>query len=342
MFGTSYKIEFMYVILLWAKMTTIKNESLHLAVASAADFIKGLPDGLLQCVICDPPFGIGEASFDKHYARAAGNVISGYAAAPEGAAEYAAWAKTWISELPRVIKPDGTVYIVCAWNHLCDIELCLRAAGLTVFNHIIWKYNFGVYTQNKFVTSHYHILRCGKGTPKFYSRAYFNETDKLADGGSAQYGDMEDVWTIKKEYSPGTQKNVNKLPDKLVEKMLFYASAPGDWIGDFFMGNFTTAYVGRRSGRRVVGCDINKAVYDTHADAVSALAFDLGAAPVEKTSTKPENAGKKITEADRLALLARYDVLKKDKTKKDSMAVLTVEFKRGHFSILNILKAAGR
>ena len=333
-----------------------EDGTLYLMNWSAADCIKSLPKECLQCVICDPPFGLGEDTFDKHYAREKdGLVTKGYVTAPEGAAAYEAWCKTWIHELPRVLKPDGTVYIICAWNHVCDVELAIRSApapGLSVLNHCIWKYNFGVYTQKKFVSSHYHILRCGRGdlrskVPAFYNRAFFNETERVAGEGNLQYRDMEDVFVIPKEFAQGEKKNVNKLPDALIHKLMNYSSKPGDLVADFFLGNFTTAYVARRGGRRFVGCELNPKTYALHAKAVSNIVFPTDV-PHEKESTKPENAGQPLSEEERKKIVARFDALrtpgadKKSMTKKDAMLVLEKEFGRGHFSLVNLLKAAKR
>jgi site-specific DNA-methyltransferase (adenine-specific) len=321
----------------------MSSETLHISNSDAVKFIKTLPEKSIQCIICDPPFGLDEDTFDKHYARDASNVIEGYTTAPKDAKSYETWASQWIHEIPRVLRDDGTLYIICAWNHVCDIELAIRSApGLTVLNHIIWKYNFGVYTQKKFVSSHYHILRCGiNATPAFYTRAYFSETEKTPDGHNAQYMDLEDVWTIPKEFAQGKKKNVNKLPDALVRKMILYASKPGDCVADFFLGNFTTAYVARKEGRRFVGCEINPHSYKEHAALVEATPFGSEISQ-EKPSTKPKNAGKRLTDEEKTAVIARYDELHKDRTKKECLRLLQEEFDRGYFSLLNILKAVER
>lgn len=301
----------------------------------AVTCLRARPSESVQCIICDPPFGIGEDDFDKHYARTTEHVIQGYQTAPSGAKAYEEWCLTWIKEIPRVLKKDGTLYIVCAWNHVCDVELAIRASGLQVLNHIIWKYNFGVWTQKKFVSSHYHILRCGT-KPAFYPRAYFDESEKTASGGSAQYCDMEDVWSIPKDYQPGKQKNINKLPDALVEKMILYATQPGDTVADFFLGNFTTAYVSAHTGRKFVGCEINREAYEIHAPKVEALARGEGRA--QKETAKPSNAGRPWTKEEREAVNKRYAELGETlKTKKEMVAQLQKEFKRGHFAILNVL-----
>ena len=306
----------------------------------ARTLLRSLESETIQCIVCDPPFGLGEDEFDqKHYARDASQVLGGYVTAPKGAAEYEAWARTWIHEIPRVLKPDGTLYIVCAWNHVTDIELAIRSApkpGLQVLNHIIWKFNFGVWTQKKFVTSHYHILRCGVGTrtPFFEPRAFFSEKDQTASGGSAQYVDMEDVWVIPKEFAPGTRKNANKLPDALVRKMLLYSSRPGDLVADFFLGNFTTAYVARQEGRRFVGAELNPEAFQEHAEAVRAIQPNPTAA---KDSTRPANAGRRITDEERSQIKKRFAEL--TGTKKSKLEILEAEFGRGRFSLARILES---
>lgn len=322
-------------------------DDLDLQNTDAVTYLKDLPPQSIQCIICDPPFGIGEDMFDKHYARNSKHVIEGYQTAPTQAVMYQKWAESWIHEIPRVMKSDGTLYIVCAWNHVCDIELAIRSApspGLTVVNHIIWKYNFGVYTQKKFVSSHYHILRCsiGNNVPKFYNRSFFNETDKTEGGGSSQYLDMEDVWIIPKEYSQGSKKNVNKLPDALVRKMIKYSSAPGDVVADFFLGNFTTAYVARREGRRFRGCEINENTFNQRYEDVRKIEFTTEV-DHEKPSTKPENSGKSISEEEKQQIISLFDdTIKVKKTKKETVHFLMEHFGRGYFSIINVLKSCNR
>ena len=314
---------------------------LRLSNSDANDFIKTVADSSVQCCICDPPFGLGEDTFDKHYARNTTNVLEGYTTAPTEDQSYETWASAWIHQIPRILKPDGTLYIVCAWNHLCDIELAIRSSpGLIVKNHIIWKYNFGVYTQKKFVTSHYHILRCGlKGaSPAFYPLAFFSEAEKTSDGGSAQYSDMEDVWVIPKEFQQGHlgSKNINKLPDALVRKLILYSTKPGDLVADFFLGNFTSAYVARKEGRSFTGGEINKVAYDYHEPLVNKIISQI---TPQATSTKPANAGKKITAEEASTIRARYAELHATRTKKACLLLLQEEFGRGHFSLTNILKS---
>lgn len=221
-------------------------------------------DESVDLFICDPPFGIAESSFDQHYNRDQSNVIEGYVEAPEN---YPEFTLSWMTNMKRMMKPNASAYIVIGHSNLIDVINAARELNLHEINHIIWKYSFGVYTKNKYVTSHYHILyysKSKKSKTTFNRDCRFSDEERLTDGSSAQYKDREDVWFIKKEYSPGEKKNVNKLPNELVRKMILYSSNQGDVVCDFFMGNFTTAYVAKSLSRSVYGFELNKNSYDYH------------------------------------------------------------------------------
>jgi len=66
-------------------------------------------DKEVDLIICDPPFGINESKMDIHYNRDATNVISGYCEAP---ANYENFSLQWIRECQRILKDDGSMYII--------------------------------------------------------------------------------------------------------------------------------------------------------------------------------------------------------------------------------------
>ena len=199
-----------------------------------------IQDESVDLIVCDPPFGINESTFDKHYNRIEKDVVCGYVEAPSN---YSSFSNEWITECKRILKPNGSMYIISGWSELPSILNAISANGLKVINHIVWKFNFGVYTKNKFVTSHYHILYVSKpkAKPYFNKNCRFGDQEKDDGCNSLVYKDMEDVWLIKKEYKPGQTKNKNQLPEALLEKIILYSSKPGDVVCDLFLGGFSTA-----------------------------------------------------------------------------------------------------
>lgn len=225
---------------------------------------KHLPDGSVDLLICDPPFGIGEGRFGQQYNRNSKHVLPGYAEAP---ADYAKFTLNWMTQARRVLKRDGSVYVVSGFTNLRHVLSAAAELDLHLVNEIIWQYPFGVYTRKKYVGCHYHILyftRSPKAKPTFNRACRFADDARDENGRSLQYRDREDVWAIKREYHRGKSKNANKLPDALVEKIVAYSSNPGEIVGDFFLGNFTTASVAGRMARIAVGFELNPRAYKYH------------------------------------------------------------------------------
>lgn len=302
------------------------------------DCIKGaekIDNNSVDLIICDSPFGLGEKNFDKHYNRKDSNVLEGYVEAPS---DYDKFTLDWMTQATRILKDTGSMYIISGWTNLSSFYKAIEKLGLIEINHIIWKYNFGVNTTKKYVSSHYHIFYLCKNINKriFNTNSRFTQLDK-AEGKSSLYNDLEDVWVINKEYRPGEIKNVNKLPNKLVEKMIQYSSNEGDIVCDFFMGNFTTADCALRLGRKVKGFEFNSESFNYFYPKLKEINF--GCDVIKKDIENPFfNQGKPLTEKEISVIKLRFNELFKiHKTKKQTIEILCQEFGRGRFSIQNIL-----
>ncbi len=223
---------------------------------------KYLSDSSVDLIISDPPFAIDGDKLDIHYNRDETYVIDGYTEVP--VLKYANFSYEWIKEAERVLKPGGSIFVVSGYTNLRDILNALSATNLKEINHIIWKYNFGVYTKNKFVSSHYHILYYEKPGKKrtFNTFCRYDKGNRDEKGRSINYKDREDVWIINREYQRNVVKNKNQLPTKLLQKMIEYASNQGDMVCDFFLGSFSTAKVAKALGRNACGFEINKHAFD--------------------------------------------------------------------------------
>jgi site-specific DNA-methyltransferase (adenine-specific) len=207
---------------------------------NALTLLPQIPGGSVDLIVTDPPFAIDFKAQRLNYNRTGSNVLEGYQEIPEE--EYGEFTRRWIAETARVLSPAGSMYIFSGWNRLRDILEGIDEAGLTTINHLIWKYQFGVFTKKKYVTSHYHILFVVKN-PKQYT---FNKIDHYP----------EDVWVINREYWKGRKKTPTKLPSELVKKILSYSSNPGDLVLDPFLGSGTVAVVAQQQGRHFLGFEV--------------------------------------------------------------------------------------
>jgi len=208
--------------------------------------MKNLPTECVDLIIADPPFGLNFGKMEPLYNRDSNFVAEGYQ--DIHIENYMDFTDKWISELPRLMKDDAGVWIFSGWTNLVDILNALRDNNLTLINHIIWKYQFGVFTRRKFVTSHYHVLFAVKNEKSYF----FNKVEHYP----------EDVWNFKREYERGTRKNATKLPLEVVLRCIDFGSKPGDLVLDPFMGNGTTAVAAKGSFRHFLGFEVNQTLSD--------------------------------------------------------------------------------
>ncbi|MBP2146010.1 site-specific DNA-methyltransferase (adenine-specific) [Methanofollis sp. W23] len=299
-----------------------------------------IEDGSVDLIITDPPYGIGGDTLHRHYNRDEGYVVDGYVEIPES--EYGEFSLNWIQEAERVLRPGGSIYIVSGYTNLYHILHALRQTSLREVNHIIWKYNFGVYTSRKYVSSHYHILFYEKpgGERTFNLESRYGTGEHAPDGGSLNYRDREDVWVINREYKPGQVKNKNELPTALLTRMIQYSSNADDVICDFFMGGFSTARVATGLGRKFVGFEVSETIFENGVHDLQAVTpgFLLSSLRTPVLGT-PKNQRKRWTADERRRLDRQYEELRnKGTTRKRSIEILQEEFGRGRWAIERALK----
>ena len=223
--------------------------------------MKSVPKNKIDLVITDPPFAINFRAKKANYNRKQSHVLEGY---NEISAEnYYDFTLEWMSQVHRILKESGSMYLFSGWNNLKEILMAIDDVGFHLVNHIIWKYQFGVVTKNKYVTSHYHCLYVCKNEKKrkFFPFKRFSKDAKSEDGHSLHYQDKEDVWQIKREYWTGDKKTPTKLPAEIIEKILFYSSKKNDVVLDPFLGSGQVAVVSKMHGRQFCGFEVVKDYY---------------------------------------------------------------------------------
>jgi site-specific DNA-methyltransferase (adenine-specific) len=320
---------------------------LHNSTFYNGDCITGaaehIADNSVDLIITDPPYGINGDRLHQHYNRNEKFVVGGYVEIPR--ADYADFSIRWIKEAERVLRPGGSIYIISGYTNLIDLLNALKRTRLKEINHIIWKYNFGVFTRRKYVSSHYHILFYEKpgGKRTFNLESRYGLHEKTTDGRSLNNFDREDVWTINREYKPGRMKNKNELPTRLLIKMIQYSSNEGELVGDLFCGGFSTAAVAIGLNRRVVGFEISQQIFDTKIPELRTLTPGYLVPSLQNPAIGThKNYGKTWTAKDLRRLSEGYNKLRAEGvSKKHIIAGLGEELGRGRWSIEKALKKTG-
>jgi site-specific DNA-methyltransferase (adenine-specific) len=302
-----------------------------------------LADNSVDLIITDPPYGINGDLLHRHYNRNEDFVVDGYVEIPRS--EYADFSVRWIQEAERVLRPGGSIYIISGYTNLIDLLNALKKTNLREINHIIWKYNFGVFTRRKYVSSHYHILFYEKpgGKRTFNLESRYGLHEKTIKGRSLNNSDREDVWIMNREYKPGKMKNKNELPTTLLIKMIQYSSNEGEVVADFFCGGFSTAAVALGLNRKFVGFEISRQIFDAKIQGIKNLVPGYLLARLQNPASGiPENAKKAWTDQDIRTLRERFvSFCAQGMYRKKIIERLQEDLGRGHWSIDKVLKKNG-
>jgi len=247
-----------------------------------------LPDGAFTLIYLDPPFNTGRSQKrqsttsvrttlasgahatgtitgfkGQRYERIKGDLL-GY---DDQFEDYWAFLEPRLIEAWRLLADDGTLYLHLDYREAHYAKVLLDALfGRDCFlNELIWAYDYGAKSKNRWPTKHDTILVYVKN-PKGY---YFDSStvdrepymapglvtpEKVAKGKLPT-----DVWwhtivspTGKEKTGYPTQKPVG-----ILRRMIQASSREGDWVLDFFAGSGTTGAVAAALGRKFLLIDQN-------------------------------------------------------------------------------------
>jgi len=189
--------------------------------------------------------------------------------------------KPRLIEAYRILKPNGSFYFHIDYRevHYCKILLDSIFKREGFLNEIIWAYDYGGKSKNKWPAKHDNILYYVKN-PKKYT---FNVKDidripymapGLVGPEKAKLGKLPtDTWWHTIVATAGREKTgyPTQKPLGIIDRIIRASSNPGDVVLDFFAGSGTTGYSCYRLGRRFILVDNSKKALETMANRFSGI-----------------------------------------------------------------------
>jgi site-specific DNA-methyltransferase (adenine-specific) len=211
----------------------------------------------VDLIFLDPPYNIGKR-FANFYDKW------------ESEAEYVKWAYKLLDECLRILKPNGSLYVMTSTQAMPYFDLYLRQR-IVILSRIVWHYDSSGVQATKYFGSMYEpILHCVKDKNSYI----FNSDDikieaktgaqrKLIDYRKAvpsQYNTEKvpgNVWYFPRvRYRMEEYENhPSQKPESLLERIILASSNKGSLILDPFAGTFTSAAVAKRLGRNSISIE---------------------------------------------------------------------------------------
>lgn len=218
----------------------------RLICADAIETMRGFPEESVDLVFTSPPYNLRNSSGNGmrdgrggKWSRA--QLLKGYANSDDAMphVEYAAWQRTALREMLRVLKPNGAIFYNHKWRVqdglLQDRSDIVDPMSFPLRQIIIWKRKGGInFNKGYFLPTYEVIYLIAK--PKF----------KLAPKANA----LGDVWEIAQERN---NPHPAPFPVELAERVI--ASTNAKVVLDPFAGSCTVAVAALKLGRQYICID---------------------------------------------------------------------------------------
>ncbi len=211
----------------------------------AIETMKLMPSESIDLVVTSPPYNLKNSTGNGMKDGRGGKwrnarLVNGYATHHDSMPhdEYTAWQRNCLTEMLRLIKPDGAIF----YNHKWRVQAGLLqdrhdiVEGFPVRQIIIWKRKGGInFNPGYFLPTYEVIYLIAKPDFKLVPKAN-------------RFGD---VWEFTQEMS---NPHPAPFPLDLIERIVSSTSA--QIILDPFMGSGTTAIAAKKFNRSFIGIDI--------------------------------------------------------------------------------------
>lgn len=236
--------------------------------------LQKIHDSSIDLIFADPPYWMRTSGVLK---RVEGTDYDGCADEWdnqfETLADYATFTKKWLSECYRVLKPNGSIWVIGGLQCIYTIGNALQEIGFWIINDVIWHKTNPTpnFMGTRLNNSHETLIWATKSQKSKYTFHYKTAKELNVDtvppseyekGVRKQLGS---VWRFsvcsgneRIKDDEGKKLHSTQKPYGLLYRIVNISSNIGDTVLDPFGGTFTTGAVAKQCGRNFIGIDVSK------------------------------------------------------------------------------------
>jgi modification methylase len=228
-------------------------------IGDSLEVLKTLADRSVDLVFADPPYNLqlgGELlrpdnskvdAVDDHWDQ-----FASFAA-------YDDFCRGWLTECRRVLKDDGTMWVIGSYHNIFRLGSALQDLGFWILNDVVWRKTNPMpnFKGTRFTNAHETLIWAAKSRGQ--KRYTFNYDALKAFNDDVQ---MRSDWSLplctgeeRLKDAEGLKAHPTQKPEALLHRVLLAATKPGDLVLDPFFGTGTTGAAAKRLGRRWIGIE---------------------------------------------------------------------------------------
>jgi modification methylase len=252
--------------------------------------MRGLPDACIDMVFADPPYNLQLGGDLQRPDGSTVDAVNDEWDKFDTFATYDRFTREWLAEARRILKPDGSLWVIGSYHNIFRVGTAVQDAGFWILNDIVWRKSNPMpnFKGTRFTNAHETLIWAAhddKAKYTFNYRAMKTLNDELQ---------MRSDWLLpicggqERLKRNGTKAHPTQKPEALLYRIMLATTKPGDVVLDPFFGTGTTGAVARRLGRDWIGCE-REAVYCEVAEERIAAALPLDESAL-KTMQSPSAA----------------------------------------------------
>ncbi|MEX0409046.1 site-specific DNA-methyltransferase [Aquibium sp. LZ166] len=237
--------------------------------------LERLPEKSVDVIFADPPYNL-QLDGDLHRPdQSKVDAVDDAWDQFESFAAYDAFTRAWLLAARRVLKPNGTIWVIGSYHNIFRVGSSLQDLGYWILNDVVWRKTNPMpnFRGRRFQNAHETMIWATRDqNAKGYT---FNYDALKAANDDLQ---MRTDWLFpictggeRLKDEAGAKVHPTQKPEALLARVLMASSRPGDVVLDPFFGSGTTGAVAKRLGRRFVGIEREQAYIDAATARIAAV-----------------------------------------------------------------------
>jgi modification methylase len=259
----------------------------QILLGDAVRMMRMLPAASVHCVFADPPYNL---QLRGELRRPDDSLVDGVDDDWDRFTDFAAYdafTRDWLGECRRLLRKDGTLWVIGTYHNIFRIGAILQELDFWLLNDIVWRKANPMpnFRGRRFTNAHETLIWAARGRD---SRHRFNYQAMKALNDDVQ---MRSDWYFPLCTGPERMRNEHGLKlhptqkqEALLHRVLLASTNPGDIVLDPFLGTGTSAAVARRLHRHYIGIERHPA----YVEAALGRVRRVRPAPLEGMGTTPD------------------------------------------------------
>lgn len=249
-----------------------------------------LPAASVDMIFADPPYNL---QLRGDLTRPEGGKVAAVDDAWDQIGDFKAYddfTRDWLAAARRVLKPEGTIWVIGAYHNVFRLGVALQDMGFWVLNDVVWRKSNPMpnFRGRRFTNAHETLIWASHNKD---SRYHFNYAAMKTGNDDVQ---MRSDWLIpicnggeRLKDDAGRKIHPTQKPEALLHRVLLSSTKEGDVVLDPFFGSGTTGAMARKLRRSFIGIE-RDAHYAEAAEARIAAVRPLPIDAVALTESKRE------------------------------------------------------